>query len=333
MSAHAEKAGGGTGPAPIGQSGTRDVLLRLDRVGLAYGQHRALDGVSLDVFSGEVLVLMGPNGAGKSSLIRVLTGALLPDEGTLETGPGLSRSDGHGRGGIGLVPQEIALYPWLTARENCIAFARIGGAPAAAARAQAERALALTHCKEVAGVSVARLSGGYQRRVNIAAALANGPALIILDEPTVGVDLEAKRAISHLLLKLREAGTGILVVTHDFPEADLLADRVAFIDHGRVVLDGAPRDLVGARFGGRKAIEIVLSSAPDAGQTAALGRLGIAATPVPTVWQCYRETQGWDASGFAQMLAARGIGIVELSLREPGLEALYRQVIGEGEPR
>jgi len=325
MSLNAETAGEATERADGTDPSARASLLRLERVGLTYGQHRALDKVSLDVFAGEILVVMGPNGAGKSSLIRVLTGVLLADEGRLAVGPALQGRTG--RGGIALVPQEIALYPWLTGRENCLAFARIGGASPADAREQVDRALALTHCTDVAGVAVARLSGGFQRRVNIAAALANDPALVILDEPTVGVDLDAKRAISHLLLRLKEAGTGILIVTHDFPEADLLADRVAFLDQGRIVLEGEPRHLVAARFGACKAIEIVLAAPPNAAVAAELRQLGIAETPVSTVWQCYLETDGWDANAFAARLAARGLQITELRLREPGLEALYADLM------
>ena len=304
-------------------------LLCLRGVTLDYGSHRALDQVSLDLFAGEIFVLMGPNGAGKSSLVRVLTGALLPDRGSVQDGGALSSG---GRRSISLVPQEIALYSWLTARENCIAFARIGGAGRAQARQRADHALELTRCTDVANVPVTRLSGGYQRRINIAAALANEPSLIILDEPTVGVDLDAKRAISHLLLTLKTMGTSIVVVTHDFPEADMLADRAGFLMHGRLVLEGRPKALADRQFGAKKCIDLVFVSAPDAIGAAELKEMGLERTPIDTIWTSYRATEGWDATAFADDLGQRGFSIREMRLRDPGLEALYLQVCRDGHP-
>ena len=302
-------------------------LLVLSGVTLDYGSHRALDQVSLNLFEGEIFVLMGPNGAGKSSLVRVLTGALLPDRGSVHDGIALMRD---ARRSISLVPQEIALYSWLTARENCIAFARIGGSSRAEAQRRADHALELTRCTDIAHVPVTRLSGGYQRRVNIAAALANEPALIILDEPTVGVDLDAKRAISHLLLTLKAMGTSIVVVTHDFPEADMLADRAGFLMHGRLVLEGRPKALSERHFGASKCIDLVFGKAPDAIGAAELKGLGLERTPIETNWTTYRATERWDANAFADDLAARGFAIREMRLRDPGLEALYLQVCKDG---
>lgn len=294
-------------------------MLRLDDVHLSYGAHVALDGVSLELAAPEIFVLMGPNGAGKSSLIKVLTGALLPSRGAAARLGPLAGA----RTAVGLVPQDIALYSWLTARENCLAFARIAGAGFAEARRLSARALALTHCEDIADTPVARLSGGFKRRVNIAAALASAPALLILDEPTVGVDLDAKRTIWQTLLTLKELGTGVVVVTHDFAEADTLADRVGFLDRGRLVRQGSPAALLDTLLGGKKAIDIVLARAPDKSEADTLRSMGLAATRLDTLWTTFHAVEDWNVGALAATFEARGFAIRELRLRDPGVEVLY----------
>ena len=310
-----------TVPTPEENSMAEETMLRLEGVHLSYGSLAALSDVSLKLNKSEIFVLMGPNGAGKSSLVKVLTGALLAGEGEVIMLGALNRS----KRAISLVPQEIALYSWLTARENCLAFARIGGAGLSEARHLTERALALTQCEDVAHTPVARLSGGYKRRINIAAALASEPAMLILDEPTVGVDLDAKRAIWRTLLTLKELGTGIVVVTHDFGEADALADRVGFLDGGRLVRQGKPSALLAELLGGKKAIELVLADAPDASQAELLKSLGLIPTEINMVWTAFHDMQGWDVGGFAASFTARGFVIRELRLRDPDIEVLYTQ--------
>ena len=299
-----------------------DALLALRGIGLSYGSHPALQNVSLELFAARILVLMGPNGAGKSSLLRVLTGAVRPDRGETARAGRLAAGTA-GRHPISLVPQDIALYSWLTAAENCLAFARIGGVGRAAARRLAHRALALTQCEHVAHVPVARLSGGYKRRINIAAALATEPALLVLDEPTAGVDLDARRAIWQILLNLKALGCGIVIVTHDFGEADALADDVAFLDRGRLVARGDPTGLLATLYGQGKVIDVTLGRRPTESETVELMALGLTPTPVDTVWTTFHAAEGWNADTFAASFVARGFAIDELRLRDPGIELLY----------
>jgi ABC-2 type transport system ATP-binding protein len=295
----------------------------LDRASVRHGAIRAVEAVSLALWPGEVYVLMGPNGSGKSSLAGLLTGTLRPESGAARVLGASAGGDGHGRRAVSLVPQEIALYPWLTARENCLAFARVAGLGRHEAAARADQALALARCEDVADRRVARLSGGYKRRVNIAAALVNEPRLLVLDEPTVGVDLGAKRAIAATIKTLRAMDAAILLITHDFEDADALADRAGFLVGGRLVGEGAPTALVSAIHGASKRIEIILAAPPNAAETRALREAGARPTATDTVWLMFRAIADWNAGAVIAALEAAGLVIAELRLRDPGLETLY----------
>lgn len=312
-----------------GESRDGQVVVRARDLVFGYGsrggaERRVLDGVSLDFHAGRVHVLMGPNGAGKSSLVRLLAGSRQPDSGVIDVAPPLA-----GRQAVGLVPQDIALYPWLTAFENCVAFGRILGMARGLARQRAEEALRLTRCDAIAATAVRHLSGGYKRRVNIAAALVGQPLFLILDEPTVGVDLAARRAIAETIEALRETGTAILLVTHDFAEADGLADHVAFLSRGRIVRQGVPRGLVDETFAKERRVEIVLTSPPDASHRAALADWGARPGGSDTHFLAYRAIDGWNATPLATELRALGLDIKELRLRDPGLECLFARVFAQ----
>jgi ABC-2 type transport system ATP-binding protein len=298
-----------------------DAVAVLDNVTAGYGGKTVIRGVSLALQPSEVFVLMGPNGSGKTSLVRILTGLLKPLTGTVAVSrDGLSAPIAQS---VRLVPQEIALYPWLTGRENCIAFARIAGASWKNAPTLADRALALARCEEAGSVQVGRLSGGFKRRVNIAAALIGEPRLLILDEPTAGIDLDAKRTIFQTIASLKSLGLSILIVTHDFDDADALADRVGFLFDGRLVRTGLPRELIASAFGSRKRIEIGLAVGPDDNQRNRLRSVGASPTMIDTVWVMFSNIEDWDTKKVLSPLQSFGLAIREFKVRDPGLEALY----------
>jgi len=294
-------------------------VAEIDDVAAGYGQTEVLRGVTLKLRTSEIFVLMGPNGSGKTTLIRLILGLMKPLRGEVR----LHGGDGHSPLGraIRLVPQDVALYPFMTARENCIAFAKSGGASWREAGKLADRALELTDCTDLSARQVGQLSGGFRRRANIAAALVGEPRLLVLDEPTVGVDADAKAAIGRSLQGLKERGLSILIVTHDFDDADALADRAAFLFHGLIVQEGAPRDLLESAFGARKRVEIVLWTPPNPVQRERLRLWG--ATPTrDTVWVTYQDLDGGD-SAFLSELRLHRFNVKELKIREPGLGALY----------
>jgi ABC-2 type transport system ATP-binding protein len=294
----------------------------LKDVSYAYAKRTVLASLDLSLFAGEILCLLGPNGAGKSTLVRLLCGLVKPAAGRIDLEDGITLKD------IALVPQQVALYPWLTGLENCVAFGRFAGLSSHSARAAAEEALALTDCVAMQDVAVRRLSGGYQRRINIAVALVARPRILVLDEPTVGIDLEARAHIATILRRLRDRGASVLLVTHDFSEADAVAERLAFLKDGSLVAWGSPQSLAALKFDGRKQLDILLPAQPDQATRLALARFGAVSAANDMVWQSFEAMDGWDTGAVARRLEAARIPFSELRLRAPGVEALYGAFCG-----
>ncbi len=219
--------------APAHTTGTDEAVLALTDVHFAYADHPVLRGVDLQLPPGVIHGLLGPNGAGKTTLFRLITGRLRPDTGTIRL-LGHPPETGSVRRHLGWVPQTPALYPHLTVRENLEVFARLWRIPRASINERVAAALAAGQLEQRADERVAHLSGGYQRRVNIAVALVPRPRLLLLDEPTVGVDSEARAAIQRVLLDQAATGTSLLLTTHDSEEAECLCDRFSRLEEGRL---------------------------------------------------------------------------------------------------
>ncbi len=216
-----------------------------------YGDRAALDGVSFSVVPGEVVGLLGPNGAGKTTTLSILATIVRPDAGRVAF-------DGGGAAGvIGLVPQSLALYPTLSAAENVWHFARVQGLSKSSARRACAEVLEEVGLADRANSSAQSLSGGLQRRLNLACGLVHRPRLLLLDEPTVGVDLESREQILALVSRRRDAGTAVIYSTHYMEEAERICDRVLLIDRGRLVSDGTVEDLI-RRAGQRAHLRIAM---------------------------------------------------------------------------
>jgi ABC-2 type transport system ATP-binding protein len=202
----------------------------------SFGPVRAVDGVTFSVVPGEVFGLIGPNGAGKTTTIRILTTLLPPDSGSAEVfGLDTRRQRMRVRRLLGYLPQQLSIDGQLTGYENVWLFARLFDVPRRERRASAEEALATMGLAEVAGRLAATYSGGMIRRLELAQALVNRPRLLILDEPTIGLDPVARRGVWGRVRELRaETGMTVLLTTHYMEEADLLCDRVALLHRGRI---------------------------------------------------------------------------------------------------
>ncbi len=223
----------------------REALLQARDLHKAYGPIVAVRGISLTLYPGEILGLLGPNGAGKSTTMAMLTGLLAPDRGTITlAGKPFGPHARHLKALIGLAPQELALYPDLTARENLRFFGRIYGLYGRALERRVAEVLEKVGLTPHADRLVHTFSGGMKRRLNLAAAVLHQPRVLVLDEPTVGVDLQSRHAIYELVTRLAEAGTAILYTTHDMEEAQRLCHRVAIVDRGRVIAEGTPEELI-----------------------------------------------------------------------------------------
>lgn len=255
----------------------RDPMLRLEDLAKRFGRLTAVDGVSLEVHRGEIFGLLGPNGAGKSTTIALAMGLLRPDGGRVEyVGLG-SPEDPRVRRHLGLAPQSIALYDDLTAEENLRFLARLYGVADPPRRVQ--ETLELVGLAPRAGDRVRTFSGGMQRRLNLAAALVHEPPLLLLDEPTAGVDPQSRASILELVRQLAAQGRGIVYTTHYMEEAERICDRIGIIDQGRLLDIGSVEELVG-RHGGRSIVVIertdggeerLLSAEPLKDLAAALG--------------------------------------------------------------
>ena len=219
-------------------------LLQASHLKKSYGSRPAVADVSLQVHAGEVLGLLGPNGAGKSTTIAMLCGLTPADAGQVMVGGTALAVDANAcKRRIGLVPQELALIDELSAQANVELFGALYGLPRRAARARAAQVLASVGLADRAADKPATFSGGMKRRLNIACALVHDPDVLLLDEPTAGVDPQSRNAIFNTLLALKAAGKALVYTTHYMEEVERLADRIVIVDHGRVVAEGTLEDL------------------------------------------------------------------------------------------
>ena len=305
-------------------------LLRVESAFSSYGERRVLRGLTLSLRGGEILVLLGPNGAGKSTLVKAMSGRLKLDGGSILVG-GLDPSTNAEAGRVcGIVPQQIALFEKLTAAENLETFGRLMGVTTPDIAKLAALTLDKVGLATRAKDRVAALSGGMRRRINIAVALMHKPQILVLDEPTVGLDQEARQGLSQMLRVLRSDGLGILLTTHDLDEAEALADRVAIMVGGVVKLEGPPRELIASQFQGRRQLTLSLSPSvlhrhPDvieALTAAGLDRRGSSLTWTGLVLASAASVEGLVGTA----LSAAGI-VEEVHVRQPDLTTLLASLV------
>jgi ABC-2 type transport system ATP-binding protein len=215
-------------------------MLEVRQLRKTYGDLIAVNDVSFTIHKGELVGLLGPNGAGKTTTVSMISGLVTPDTGEVRIdGAALQGDTDPKKRRIGLVPQDIALYEELTANDNLRFFGALFGLHGTAADAAIHAALTLVGLAERARDRVGTFSGGMKRRLNLAAGLLHDPDILLLDEPTVGVDPQSRNAIFDNLEELKRRGKALLYTTHYMEEAERLADRVVIIDHGRVIANDA----------------------------------------------------------------------------------------------
>ena len=220
-------------------------MLEVHAVEKAYGPRKAVDGVSLTLRPGEILGLLGPNGAGKTTTVAMIMGLIAPDAGEVRIhGRALQGDADPLKAQLGLVPQDLALYEDSSARENLALFGALYGLSGQALAEATERVLGVVGLRDRAQEPVSAFSGGMKRRLNLAVALLHDPALLILDEPTVGVDPQSRAAIFEALEALRASGKALLYTTHYMEEAERLCDRIVIMDHGRVLAEDTVKGLL-----------------------------------------------------------------------------------------
>jgi lipooligosaccharide transport system ATP-binding protein len=226
-----------------------------------FGNFTAVDGIDVEVRAGEAFGFLGPNGAGKSSTMRMIGCVSPPTGGSLRVlGMDPVREGPAIRARLGVCPQQDSLDPELTVRENLTVYARYFGIPRKLARQRADELIEFVQLAERAGDKVEPLSGGMKRRLTIARALVNDPAIVLLDEPTTGLDPQARHLVWERLFRLKQRGVTLVLTTHYMDEAEQLCDRLVVMDGGKIVAEGSPRQLI-ERYSTREVVELRFSEA------------------------------------------------------------------------
>ena len=220
-------------------------MLKVRGLTKRYGETEVVRGIDLHVRRGECFGLLGPNGAGKTTTLRLLLGLIEPDAGSIElAGIAVPQHAREARMKVGVVPQMDNLDPDFSVRENLLAYGRYFGMEKAAIAARVPELLEFAGLANKADAQISQLSGGMKRRLTLARALVHDPDILFLDEPTTGLDPQARHLIWQGLRRLIADGKTIVLTTHFMDEAERLTDRLAILDHGRVVVEGAPRALI-----------------------------------------------------------------------------------------
>ena len=282
------------------------------------GGKRALEGVSLEVPRGQIFGLLGPNGAGKSTLINILAGLVNKTGGTAEIwGFDIDAHPRNAKASIGIVPQEILFDPFFTPAETLEIQAGLYGVPKA--RRRTMELLRAVHLEDKANAYSRTLSGGMKRRLLVAKAMVHSPPILVLDEPTAGVDIELRQQLWAYVRRLNAEGVTVVLTTHYLEEAEELCDRIAIINHGRLIANETTRTLVG--MAQEKAVEVTvdrdLTSPPDAPCFDKIELKGDRTLAIT-----YRK----DRVNAGEVLAALqkdGLGIVDVSTREADLEDVF----------
>ena len=304
-------------------SGMPALPLRLDAVVKRFGALTAVDGISMEVQERACLGLLGPNGAGKSTLIRSIAGRVRLDSGSIRVF-GHPAGSPAARAELGWVPQELALYPLLTCRENLEAFGRYQGLRGKALSDGIGWCLEWAALADRAGAQVKTLSGGMRRRLNMAAGLVHRPRIVLLDEPTVGVDPQSRNRIFEMVAELRDQGATVIYTTHYMEEAERLCDTIAIVDHGHVIAQGPQAELVAESFGSRNDVLMRFASTVENAASWAAARGGTLEDGAAH----FAVEKPTDIGPLLDAAIGDGLEVIDVVLRRPNLESVFLQLTG-----
>jgi ABC-2 type transport system ATP-binding protein len=296
----------------------------------AFGTTRAVDGIDLTVLRGSVYGLLGPNGAGKTTTIRILATLLRPDAGHARVlGHDVVREPAAVRGRVSLTGQAASVDEDLSGRENLVLVGRLVGLGWRAARGRADELLEAFGLEDAAGRQVRTYSGGMRRRMDIAASLVVTPELLFLDEPTTGLDPRSRSQVWDIVRAIARQGTTVLLTTQYLDEADRLSDRLAVIDHGKLIAEGTSGELKTSV--GTNALHIRIRSEAQRPQAEALLRRTLGAAVHSGSDPLRFSARGASEARLAETLAAlagAGIGIAEFSVAQPSLDEVFLALTG-----
>lgn len=307
----------------IGMSDTAAIEI-LDLAKTYEGGKRALDGVSFEVPRGQIFGLLGPNGAGKSTLINILAGLVMKSSGTARIwGFDIEEHPRNAKRSIGIVPQEILFDPFFTPREALEIQAGLYGVPKAARKT--DELLAAVRLTDKAEAYARTLSGGMKRRLLVAKAMVHSPPILVLDEPTAGVDIELRQQLWDYVRKLNREGVTVVLTTHYLEEAEELCDRIAIINHGQLIANEPTRALIAKAQDKVVRVEVAaeLGSLPENMCFDRVERLG------PTTLEIQYRKDKVNAGEVLGALQASGIEVVDVSTRDPDLEDVFLALTSE----
>jgi ABC-2 type transport system ATP-binding protein len=316
-------------PAAGASPRTTSPVLECRDLRKSFGDRVAVDGVGFSIAPGETYGLLGPNGAGKTTTISMICGILTRDGGTVSVaGSPVDVGTPAAKAAIGYVPQDLAIYPDLTARENLTFFARLYGLTGVDAKARITDVLEVVGLTDRAGDRTDQYSGGMKRRLNIAIGLLHRPQLLVLDEPTVGVDPQSRNAILESVEALGREGMAILYTTHYMEEAERLCHRVGIIDTGKIRAEGTRRELV-ALIGQRDKVNLSASGDLAAAARSLAGFAGVAdATPNEGGLELIVDDARGSLPRLLQAAADAGLVVTTVEVVEPDLEAVFLHLTG-----
>jgi lipooligosaccharide transport system ATP-binding protein len=299
-------------------------LIRARGLTKRFGPFVAVDGVDFEVYRGEAFGVLGPNGAGKTSTMRMIGCASPVTDGELRVLGMNPRTDASRiKARLGVVPQIDNLDTELTVRENLLMYARYFDIPRATARRRADELLAFVELTERAGAQVEPLSGGMKRRLTVARALINDPDLILLDEPTTGLDPQARHVVWERLYQLKRRGATLVLTSHYMDEAERLCDRLVVMDKARIVAEGSPRDLI-ARYSTREVLELYVQEEARSQVDGRLHGLADRVEVLPDRLQLYLA----DGERALQQVHALGIPLDSAVVRRSTLEDVFLRLTG-----
>ncbi|MFC7405493.1 ATP-binding cassette domain-containing protein [Georgenia alba] len=298
-----------------------------------FGETRAVDGVDLTIAAGSVFGLLGPNGAGKTTVVRMLATLLRPDAGEAHVlGHDIVTDADAVRSAVGLTGQYASVDEDLTGAENLFLIARLYGFPSPAARARAADLLGAFDLTDAAGKQVKNYSGGMRRRLDLAASLVRSPRVLFLDEPTTGLDPRSRNQVWDIVRLLAREGATILLTTQYLDEADQLADRIAVIDHGKVIAEGTAPQLKASVGSGTVTLRVAEPAQRDEAARIVGEVLGGTVTPAAEPTSLDAQVPEGNEAAAADVLPAlraAGITVPEFSLGQPSLDEVFLALTGE----
>jgi lipooligosaccharide transport system ATP-binding protein len=289
-----------------------------------FGEFTAVDGIDVDVRRGESFGFLGPNGAGKSSTMRMIACVSPVTDGTLRVLGRDPDTDGPTiRGRLGVVPQEDSLDLELTVRENLLVYGRYFGLPKPVIRTRIDELLDFVQLGDKRDAKVDALSGGMKRRLTIARGLINEPELLLLDEPTTGLDPQARHVLWDRLFRLKQQGVTLILTTHYMDEAEQLCDRLVVMDKARIVAEGSPRELIG-QWSTREVVEVRFGPDEHEAMAGKLADLAARVEVLPDRLLLYTD----DGDAAAAAVHGRGLRPAGLLVRRSSLEDVFLRLTG-----